>query len=589
MRSHLLAVGLATMLLAGGARAQTVQQRIGYPRDWSHGKVLFTNGGSAMSRAATQRDPHVLHDWLYRNSFRTNFRGKQLLREIDPDFADIRSRIADGINARKQASKVDWAVSLGTNAGMAIGETPAKYVFDAFAPVTLASCTNDFVVYTMEAAPGVGSQANIVAFNNLYTGPVNSYCPFGAQTPRTTNYAAATFMWSYAVGSAGSVLSPVLSMDGKKVAFIENSNPAVFHVLTWVAGQGTNATTGAVAPGTGGSSVSSVSYTNTSVAGCTANSSDNSASSPYVDYNADAAYMGADNGVLYRIKNVFNGTPTLDYCVIVSAGNRLTSPVYDPVTNKVFISNGQNLYAYTVGATSFTAAGSIQVGFATSAVILSPIVDSTNGFVYTFANRGVNNTNNAVVTQTPVSLASRVEARIGTRTTEFIMSGAFDDKYFSTGPSAGTLYVCGTQSSSASKPGLYAVSFQSSGVMNTATVLTDNHNINGAGNPNGTCSPLMAFSDGTNDRLFVGTGASGATTGANLVTMWSINNRITSATAVPSATAINEIGGTTGFSIDNVATVSEASSIYFGTLSRSAVAPCGNNYCAVKLTRSALQ
>jgi hypothetical protein len=220
---------------------------------------------------------------------------------------------------------------------------------------------------------------------------------------------------------------------------------------------------------------------------------------------------------------------------------------------------------------------------------LSPIVDSTNGFVYTFANTGVTNNSRAVVTQVTTGLASRVEVPIGRNTTGYIMSGAFDDKYFSTGPSAGTLYVCGTQSNNASKPSLYAVSFQANGTMNTTPVLSDNRNINGASNPNGTCSPLMAFSDGTNDRLFVGTGANGATTGANLVTMWNINTRITSATATPSATAVNEIGGTTGFTIDNVASAPEASSIYFGTLFHSTTGPCGNNYCAVKLTRSALQ
>lgn len=513
----------------------------------------------------------------------------RLIRQDDADFRFGRGRVVDLLKAKKANSRVDWAISLGNTGGMAVGETPAKYVFDAFAPLTVASCANDFVVYTINATPGAGSQANIVAFNNLYTGTVNSFCPNGAQIPRTTNFTQATFMWSYAVGSAGSFLSPVLSLDGKKVAFVEGSNPAIFRVLTWVAGQGTNATTGAVAPGSGGSSVTSLSYTNTSVTGCAANSDSNSASSPYIDYTTDVAYIGADNGVLYRIKNVFTGTPTLDYCITVSAGNTLTSPVYDPVSNKVFVSNGQNLYAFTPGASSFTAAGSIQVGNNTASVILSPIVDSTNGFVYTFAARGAT-LNNAVVSQVPTSLASIREVSIGTTATGYILTGAFDDKYFSTGLSAGTLYACGRNAngnSAASRPSLYAISFAANGLMNTTAAMSDNRNINN--NTTGVCSPLMAFSDGTNDRLFVGVGASNGTGGANLVTMWNINSRITSNSATPTATAINEIGGTTGFTIDNTSTQPEASSIYFGTLFRSNAAPCGNNYCAVKLTRSALQ
>jgi hypothetical protein len=219
----------------------------------------------------------------------------------------------------------------------------------------------------------------------------------------------------------------------------------------------------------------------------------------------------------------------------------------------------------------------------------SPIVDSTSGFVYTFANAGMAGTS-AVVSQMPVSLASKVDANIGRAATSAITTGAFDDKYYSSGPANGTLYACGVQSSNAGKPSLYAMSFQATGVMNSLPVLLDNRNINGNSNQNGTCSPLTAFSDGTNDRLFAATGVNGSGTGSNVVTMWNITSRITSPDALPAATATNEIGGTSGFAIDNAATVPEASSIYFGTLGKSNSTPCGaNNFCAVKLTRSALQ
>jgi hypothetical protein len=304
----------------------------------------------------------------------------------------------------------------------------------------------------------------------------------------------------------------------------------------------------------------------------------------------DAAYVGAGNGRLYRIKNVFNGTPTLDYCVVVSAGNTLTSPVFDFVTGKVFVSDRQRVYAYTPGVGGFTAAGNIQVAGTAGSIELSPIVDSTNGFVYAFSSHNVANTS-TIVSQMPVSLASKVDAAIGPVTTvQYILDGDFDNKYYTNGPATGSLYACGVQTANAQKPALYTLSFQATGIMNTTPAMSNNININTAANPNGTCSPLTEFFDGTVDRLFVGVGRSGATNGGNLVTMWNITNRITSNATTPSATATNELGGTSAFAVDNNSPLPQASSIYFGTLAKGNGAPCGNTvYCAVKLTQSALQ
>jgi hypothetical protein len=175
------------------------------------------------------------------------------------------------------------------------------------------------------------------------------------------------------------------------------------------------------------------------------------------------------------------------------------------------------------------------------------------------------------------------------------LDGDFDNAYFTTGPKAGagTLYGCGTQASSSTKPSLYALSFSSpNGFMNSTPAMSDNRNINGGSNPVGTCSPLLDFFDGTTDRIFVGTGNFNATTGANLVTEWNVNTRITSNTTAPNNTATNEWGGTSAFTVDNVSTTPQAASIYFGTLQApgSGTSPCGaGNYCAVKLTQSGLQ
>jgi hypothetical protein len=578
-----LALVCLIVILLSVANPLLAQERteghVGVPLDWSTRHILFTNGASPEVAAAAARDPRSWINWNQRSSYL---------------FPKYPARGPERPRPPKKHIRVDWAMSLGPTFGMPIGESPAKY---SFSTTGNYSCTNDFVVYTIGATPSA-TQANIVALNNLYTGTASSSCPFGPQTPPTTDYTQPTFMWSYRAGAAASQLSPTLSLDGTKVAFIENSNPALFDVLTWVSGQGTDATH-PVVPGAGGSSLVQLNYTNSAAAGCKS-SNGNSNSSAYVDYTNDVAYIGADNGILYKITGVFEGTPAVQYCVTVKANAKLTSPVYDQVSNQVFVSDAFSVYSFTPGAAGFTASGSITVAGNASAdpIVLSPIVDSTNGFVYVFSATNVGNTN-AIVSQMNLALTSQVTAAIGPdapTANEFILDGDFDNAYFTTGPKAGagTLYGCGTQAGAATKPSLYALSFSSpNGLMNSTPAMSDNRNINGAANPVGTCSPLLDFFDGTTDRLFVGTGNFGATTGANLVTEWDVNTRIPSNATLPNNTATNEWGGTSAFTVDNVSLTPQAASIYFGTLQpppAGNTTPCGTgNYCAVKLTQSKLQ
>jgi hypothetical protein len=562
---------VASPLLAQERR----EGHVGVPLDWSTRHILFTNGASPEVAAAAARDPRNWINWNQRSSY---------LFPKYPARGPVRPR------PRRRQTRIDWAMSLGPTGGMAVGESPAKYSFTANGTY---SCANDFAVYTIAATPGA-NQANIVAFNNLYTGVASSSCPFGPQTPPTTDFTQPTFMWSYRAGAAASFLSPTLSLDGTKVAFIENSNPVLFDVLTWVSGQGTDATH-PVVPGAGGSSLVQLNYTKSAAAGCNSGNG-NSNSSAYIDYTNDVAYVGADNGILYKITNVFTGVPAVQYCVTVKAGKLLTSPVYDQISNQVFVSDGFSVYSFTPGAAGFTASGSIAIASAAAGdpIVLSPIVDSTNGFVYVFSGADSTNTN-SIVSQMNLGLTSQVTAAIGPASTQFILDGDFDDAYFTTGPKtgAGTLYGCGTQAGAATKPSLYALSFSSpNGLMNSAPAMSDNRHINGAANPVGTCSPLLDFFDGTTDRLFVGTGNFGGTAGANLVTEWNVNTRIPSNATLPNNTATNEWGGTSAFTVDNVSLTPQAASIYFGTLRPPGAGanPCGaGNYCAVKLTQSGLQ
>jgi hypothetical protein len=575
--------GLLALAVSALGQEQRVQEHVGIPLDWSARHILFTNGGSPESRTAAARDPHSWINWNQRTPL--SF------------FPRIPDRSEVGLVKKKRA-RVDWAMSLGpgtgtpVTGGMAVGESPAKYSFSSNGTY---SCANDFAVYTVAATPSA-TQANVLAFNNLYVGTASSSCPFGPQTPPTTDFTKPTFMWSYAIGASPSFLSPTLSLDGKKISFIENGTPALFDVLIPTAGQGTDATHPVVIK-VAGASLVRLDYTNSAATGCKA-SAGNSNSSAYIDYTNDIAYVGADNGKLYKITGVFKGTPTVQYCVTVKANALLTSPVYDQVTNQVFVSDGFSVYSYTPGPAGFVAGGSIAIAACTTPcdpIVLSPIVDSTNGFVYVFSAADATNAH-SIVAQMPLSLASKVVADIGPASTQFILDGDFDDAYFTTGPKtgAGTLYACGTQANGPTKPSLYAISFSApNGLMNATPAMSDDRNINGAANPAGTCSPLLDFYDGTTDRLFVGTGNFNGTTGANLVTEWNVNNRIVLNTTPPNNTAVNEWGGASAFTIDNVALVPQAASIYFGTLRpppNGNTTPCGaTDFCAVKLTQSGLQ
>ncbi len=581
--AHKFLILLTAVSLLGFASAQdtALPKRTGLPQDWSNRHVISTNVTSPSFTAAASRDPRFWYNYIQRNShkFRINYGMQPTLRQ-----------------PAGRAHGIDWAISLGSTGGMPIAETPAKWSFSSDGNITTANCNTDYVVFVIDAAPGA-SQANIIALNNLYTGANSSFCPFGPQSPPTTDYTAPKFLWSYRAGSGAVVLSPELSEDGTKVTFIESTAAATFDVLTWVAGQGTDSTHPAT-PGSGGSALVRLNYTGLSVAGCTANPAGNQSSSPYVDYNSDSAYVGADNGVLYKITGVFKGTPTLAYCVTVNTTNKtLTSPVYDQVNNTVYVSDGYSVYGYKAGASGFTAAGSIQVASTSSGsgIALSPIVDSGDGFVYVFSEGDLTNAH-SIVSQINLALTSQVTAEIGPAANQFVLTGDFDNAYFTGGPTTGqgTLYACGTDAGAGTKPSLYAISFSApNGLMNTTPAMSDNRNINGASNLAGSCSPLLDFYDGITDRLFVGAGNDNATNGANLITEWNVTSRIASNATTPNNTAPGYWGGASAFTVDNVSPQPQAASIYFGTRSKpplGTTTPCGaNNFCAVKLTQGGLQ
>lgn len=353
------------------------------------------------------------------------------------------------------APAADWSVPLGVGT-VAPGMMPAKY---SPAAEAAPNCVEDFVVYGLNTAGVPGQQANLVAFHQLYKDAEGGLC--GAGAPET--------LWAYAIRAVAGVIrtSPVLSLDGKKVAFVESGqSQAAFHVLEWAAGPGNGASPrSAAVPGGGNAAVlRTVVYSATAT---------NLMSSPYVDYGADAAYVGSDDGKLYKITGVFHGAPALaggPWPVTVSPGARLTAPSVDPVSRRLFVGDSKG-YIIAVDLATGAIVGRLLVG-ATGAVrgglTEPPILDPFAGTIFVFAS---NDQNGPVVVQASVDLQELARVHVGTLiktwTTYYkprylgddpvsimritppptLRTGTFDSSYY-WDPNAGHLYVCGTAPSS---------------------------------------------------------------------------------------------------------------------------------------------
>jgi hypothetical protein len=478
---------------------------------------------------------------------------------------------------------------------MAAGTFPAKYSFNV---ADTPSCANDFVVFPINALTPSSSRANIVALDHLY---VNT-----GGTGACGTAIAPTVRWAYYVPSGGPVkTSPVLSLDGTKVAFIESvTGGAVFSVLT----PGTPNPAGTVgAPLDATSVITRLVYTPAQT-GCTGPSgAANTRSSPFVDYTTDTAYVGADNGYIYKITGVFNGTPAVTACAQVTTGNSmLTSPVYDPTAQRVFVADGapaSSLYAFSTNlVTKDTIAPAI------GTITDGPIVDGTNSFVYVFGGVSTQAGKVAQVPWTGTSFSSWGTAKSftiggGANSSGTIRSGAFDDAYFdATGPKGGHghLYLCGYQSTTdangINRAGLWGFTFSAASSSGTLTaglfgVGVSNTNLSPAitGAAPASCSPITSFKNGSVDRMFVSTTV--ASSANYSFEMWTLPTIGLVVGSTPSAKLYSDTyytGGTSGIIVDNQGTGTDQSNVYFGTLASSTqCTPTG--YCAVKLTQSGLQ
>ena len=609
-RHSLIAILLVCLAIPLAAQNDSRGAPVGQPIDWSSRHIIH---GAGVSPDMALTEPRATYNWLLRH----RNQGARAAAQSAP--------------TKKQPMKVDWSFPLGGGTVPA-SMYPAKYSFDASSTtLTAANCTSDYLVYALNIL-GSSSQPNLVRFNNIYAG-TGGLC--GANPTVLSAYNINTLDQTGLILLNGVLkTSPALSLDGTKVAFIETVTSAanrcpglpspgscsIFHVLTF----GTTGTNGswdstnhvynAVTPGgTNNASITTLAYSGTT----------NTFSSPWIDYRpgptGDHAYFGNDNGQLYRTNCVFYcATPPVTdtgWPILLATNIKLGPPVYDSVSNKVFV-GGSNGILYLVdlalcpGTNCTVAGGGIKtysVGSANAfgGVVDAPLVDST--FQTVFAFSGDNGAGAGTLAQTDTSFSANVNIKYTFGSPAFLIySGALDNAYYQNviggATVGGNLFSCGSLGGSG-QPDLYWVPF----TMNAGTLSTSNpprlntagpnpKNKNIPGNNGIGCTPLTEFVNGATDRVFfsqsqlnAGKCVTGSLANDGCMMMYDITPPISIGTS-PTAAA-EESAGTSAVIVDNASASGQASSIYFAN---QGTAQCTTgvstpSFCAVKLTQSLLQ
>ena len=405
-----------------------------------------------------------------------------------------------------------------------------------------------------------GVQPTLVAYNQLYKGNA----PACAATQ--ANPGAPNIFWQVNTGTGAIVeTSPVLSLDGTQVAFVQRTAAATSTSSTSLS-PGQTAELVLLKWSATGSTMSAPTLAANAAAYRTCSApcmfkfalgANNQNSSPYVDYANDRIYVGDAYGRLHRFDNVFNGTPAAaaSWPVTVSSGNMLSSPVFDSVSNQVFVGSDVSEVVsgvdvpYTGGmlhrvdAGSGTVVNSSQIGAQTAANATSrskmsgvrdgAIVDSAAQKVYAFLETDTKTDCGGTTSCKAVFQFNTLFAAGFPSTAEAVTAGRqfgrgqiagrvqyigqFDDAYWSSSDPAspsGNLYVCGSGADGAvsRQPTLFRIPINNN-VFGVATPVVELTTRPDTGEVGASCSPITMIKNGANEYLFTSVSAN-----ANLVT-----------------------------------------------------------------------
>ena len=393
----------------------------GVPQDWSHHHVVFSNPGSEEGAIKSGRysdwlrivnDPRYVLQQMRRNAavqgplgsdvaFRQSVSKDIKLTTSEPQFAPLHGTPVGvvGERARRLKSgpqlKKDWNSTLTASAIMP-NAYPAKY---GFSTAGTPSCANDFVVYPT-GATGTAGAATILAFNNIYPGATAPGCG-SATAPETVYWAYNTTITASAPGAV--TTSPVLSLDGTKVAYVQGTGTAA-NLIVLKATPATGHTVATPVSITAASSNMGCAAPCMTVTNLSHAAAGDTYSAPFYDYSNDTLFVGDSNGYLYKITPVFNSTTTAPVATSVELNTTtqspVASPVYDSTSGCVFVGD-TNGFLYSVN--SSISGGSVCTsatfgvnktseqlgGAANEGIFDGPLVDSTAGRVYVFVTDSV--------------------------------------------------------------------------------------------------------------------------------------------------------------------------------------------------------
>jgi len=471
-----LGVSLTVLVTVGwvlaGQAAKPAKHGVPLPTDWSHQHLIFSHPGTPERAARANADVRY-----WQQVHRREQRLALTTRSEDAVLANIRRRHLTH-QATTKNLKRDWSEDLGAGATVGAGNYPAKYSFDtttAFCDAATPPNQPDYVVYST-GLTGSATQPSVVAFDNLYSG-----C------------SGATPMLYWAFNTGGQIVtSPVLSLDGTQVAFMQSSaGTASLVVLKWAAHTGTVIAPLTLLPVPPAAYKLCVAPCMTEVPIVDGSSTplNDTTSSPFYDYSTDTVWVGGANGWLHKITGVFKGTAaevtTGGFPVQVNTAVFLSSPVYDHGSSSVFVSDTGGFLYRVSSSGAVTVSG--QLDFSHLQDMAGPVVDQVAGVVYIFsADDGTLNCTDPLahpvgcngVFQIPTNFASGAtgtEAAVGSSNLSHfpnpLFLGAFDSNYFNP-PAAtptGDLYVCGNTGANAT---LYQIPIASGVMSSTSTVVT---------------------------------------------------------------------------------------------------------------------
>jgi hypothetical protein len=441
-----------------GEAAKPPRHGVGLPTDWTHSHLVFSQPGTVEQAMRLQQDPRFEQE-LYR-------RGQPL--RLPAAHAENAGPNSPRLQFPFQpvGSKGLWDESLGASATVGAVNFPAKFSFNSAVANCASAATPDFVVYSTGLV-GSGTQASLIAYDNLYT---------GCTAPVPTVY------WAYNTG--GQILtSPVLSLDGTQLAFVQTSGGIGSLVLLKWAASASETVGGPGVP----TSVAPASYA-ACVAPCMTSiilqdtshvPTNDITSSVFYDYTGDTIWVGDSRNWLHRFSPIFaaGSTPAevgspWPVQLFPTDATALASPVYDHGSGSVFVGDAGG-YFYSVSASTGAVTKSSQLDHGTG-FVAGPLVDSTAEVAYVFSS---NDGSTACAGGTPCAAVYRfatgfaagsggAEATVGASaaTPKSLYEGSLDSAYENSSNAAGNLYVCGH---TGGHPILYQVQITSGAVLGT--------------------------------------------------------------------------------------------------------------------------